>query len=62
MKKNGSTAILISTTAFLIPTYHASNIGDGAVAQGERAVAAGKGSVAVGSNVTGNITIGHGGD
>jgi hypothetical protein len=42
--------------------FHANNIGDGAVAQGERAVAAGKGSVAVGGNVAGNITIGHGGD
>ena len=40
-------------------TYHASIIGDGAVAQGERAIAAGKGSVAVGGNVTGNIAIGE---
>jgi len=39
--------------------YHASNIGDGAVAQGNGAVAAGKGSVAVGGNVTGNIAIGQ---
>ncbi|MCX7109592.1 MAG: left-handed beta-roll domain-containing protein [Proteobacteria bacterium] len=40
-------------------TYHASNIGDGTVAQGNGAVAAGKNSVAVGGDVTGNITIGQ---
>jgi hypothetical protein len=43
-------------------TYHGSNIGDGAVAQGNGAVAAGKGSVAVGGDVTGNIAIGQSGD
>ena len=37
--------------------FHASNIGDGAVAQGERAVAAGKNGVAVGGDVHGNITL-----
>jgi len=40
-------------------TYHASNIGDGAVAQGNGAVAAAKNSIAVGGNVTGNVTIGQ---
>ena len=39
--------------------YHASNIGDGAVAQGNGAVAAGKNSIAVDGNVTGNVTIGQ---
>ncbi len=41
---------------------HASNIGDGAIAQGNGAVAASKGSFAVSGNVTGNITIGQSGD
>jgi hypothetical protein len=40
-------------------TFHASNIGDGAVDQGEGAVAAAKNSIAVGGNVTGNVTIGQ---
>jgi len=39
--------------------FQASNIGDGAVAQGNGAVAAGKNSIAVGGNVTGNVTIGQ---
>jgi hypothetical protein len=43
-------------------SLHASNIGDGTVAQGNGAVAASKNSIAVGGNVTGNITLGHGGD
>ncbi len=40
-------------------TFHASNIGDGAVAQGNGAVAAGKSSVVVDGDVTGNIFIAH---
>jgi hypothetical protein len=40
-------------------TFNASNIGDGAVAQGNGAVAAAKNSIAVGGNVTGNVTIGQ---
>ena len=40
-------------------TYHASNIGDGAIAQGNGAVAAGKYSVVLDGDVTGNIFIGH---
>ena len=40
-------------------TFNASNIGDGAVAQGNGAVAAGKNSIAVGGDVTGNITLGR---
>lgn len=39
--------------------FHASNIGDGAVAQGNGAVAAGKSSVVVDGDVTGNIFIAH---
>jgi hypothetical protein len=39
-------------------TFNASNIGDGAVAQGNGAVAAAKNSIAVGGEVHGNITQG----
>ena len=39
--------------------FNASNIGDGAIAQGNGAVAAGKNSLAVGGDVTGNISIVH---
>ena len=40
-------------------TFNASNVGDGAVAQGNGAVAAAKHAIAVGGNVTGNVTIGQ---
>ncbi len=51
-------------SAVLKPTgdtqaFHACNIGDGAVAQGNGAVAAAKHAIAVGGNVTGNVTIGQ---
>jgi len=42
--------------------FHASNIGDGAIAQGAGAVAASKNSVSVGGDEHGNITLGKNGD